>query len=691
MAPASKLVHVVGGVALAATLGMFACRSQAPVSASKSAGDGGAALAFTPEPTETPTGKLVAFASDGDFDEWMESWRDRERTKHEARRPPFPMNAPKLDGGAPPVNLDDGQDQMASGAAPAPPAAAPKAAKSESRAAAGKADSITNNQHANVDEGDIVKLHGDHLIVLRRGRLFTVNVKSPQPAPSAMHDAFGPNIDPRGTWYDEMLVEGDNVVVVGFSYARGGTEVGLFRIDAAGSLQYRATYHLRSNDYYSARNYASRIVDGHLVFYAPTYLTATDTRESQNWPAMRQWRTGAASKDFVRTLPAPRLFHLEGELPPTSQSAMHTVTSCDLASPQLTCESVGLLGPPGRVFYVSETSVYVWMREWSNLEGQTKAPGLLAKIPLQKGASPTAIRVGGMPTDQFSFDEADGFLHVMVRSESNGDAMFESESTAGRAALLRVPLGLFSQGVPVAANSRYRNLPAPGEGSLQNRFVGSWLLYGTGNGYWQQKPGTTKLYATRVASKEAPQEIALDQGVDRIEPMGEHAVVVGSRGSDLVFSPVELGAERARANRDYVRKNASQGELRSHGFFYKNTATKAGHTQGLVGLPIRGEGARGSRYLTEGSASVLFLAEKDLELTELGSLEAGALRTVADGCRASCVDWYGNARPIFLGNRVFALMGYELVEGNVVKARLHEKSRLDFAPHGAEPQAWAEE
>src|SRR5215831_7957524 len=33
-----------------------------------------------------------------------------------------------------------------------------------------KDESITNTQHAGVDEGGIVKLHGDHLVVLRRGR-----------------------------------------------------------------------------------------------------------------------------------------------------------------------------------------------------------------------------------------------------------------------------------------------------------------------------------------------------------------------------------------------------------------------------------------------------------------------------------------------------------------------------------------
>ena len=95
-------------------------------------------------------------------------------------------------------------------------------------------ESITNNQHAQVDEGDIVKLHGEHLIVLRRGRLFTISLDGERLRQSKMLDAFGPDIDPRGSWYDEIVVDGDNVVVVGFSYQRGGTEVGLFKIDADG-------------------------------------------------------------------------------------------------------------------------------------------------------------------------------------------------------------------------------------------------------------------------------------------------------------------------------------------------------------------------------------------------------------------------------------------------------------------------
>jgi uncharacterized secreted protein with C-terminal beta-propeller domain len=60
-------------------------------------------------------------------------------------------------------------------------------------------ESITNTQAANVDEGGIVKLHGDHLVILRRGRLFTVKVGDNSLQPVSSVDAFGPEIDPRST------------------------------------------------------------------------------------------------------------------------------------------------------------------------------------------------------------------------------------------------------------------------------------------------------------------------------------------------------------------------------------------------------------------------------------------------------------------------------------------------------------
>ena len=47
-------------------------------------------------------------------------------------------------------------------------------------------------------------------------------------------------------------------------------------------------------------------------------------------------------------------------------------------------------------------------------------------------------------------------------------------------------------------------------------------------------------------------------------------------------------------------------------------------------------------------------------------------------CEISCVDWYGNSRPIFTGGRIFALMGTDLVEGSLESGRIGEVERLDL-------------
>jgi hypothetical protein len=69
-----------------------------------------------------------------------------------------------------------------------------------------------------------------------------------------------------------------------------------------------------------------------------------------------------------------------------------------------------------------------------------------------------------------------------------------------------------------------------------------------------------------------------------------------------------------------------------------------------------------------------------LRLAELGELTSRPSLASDDGCRASCVDWYGNARPLFVRSRIFGLLGYELVEGELVRGRLHERGRVSFAP-----------
>jgi hypothetical protein len=328
------------------------------------------------------------------------------------------------------------------------------------------------------------------------------------------------------------------------------------------------------------------------------------------------------------------------------------------------------------VFYVSPTSVYVWMTEWAQ-RGQESGPQSFAyRIPLD-GSGPTVLRVAGGPVDQFSFLESgDGHLNVLVRADTAGEGMWGSEVAQGSVALLRVPLASFSaQGDPVPA-SRYTALPKPEGYTFQNRFVGDYVLYGAGSGWGRpENQGKGAVFAYRFAGGAEPVSLRLVHGVDRIEALGRHAVVIGTDGKDLHFTPIALTDRPAVADR-YSRRGASQGELRSHGFFYKPESENAG----LLGLPIRGAGSPGYVHLRMGSASILFLRNDSLRLTELGSLAAREGGSPNDGCRASCVDWYGNARPLFLRGRLFALLGYELVEGTISAGRMDERRRIDFSP-----------
>ncbi|HJU42679.1 MAG TPA: hypothetical protein VJ691_07680, partial [Vicinamibacterales bacterium] len=119
-----------------------------------------------------------------------------------------------------------------------------------------------------------------------------------------------------------------------------------------------------------------------------------------------------------------------------------------------------------------------------------------------------------------------------------------------------------------------------------------------------------------------------------------------------------------------VVDSARESESRTHGFLYRAESTN----EGLFGLPLV------TFTSSTESASVLFVRNRHLALHTAGMLDASDT-TEQDNCLVSCVDWYGNARAIFSGARVFALMGYELIEGRMESdGQVTETNRLNFNP-----------
>ena len=550
--------------------------------------------------------------------------------------------------------------------------------------AAASSESITNTQEAGVDEGGIVKAAGDHLIVLRRGRLFTFSIaggglrqidRIDVPAPGSRRTSDSPW---DSNWYDEMLVAGGYVTVIGYNYRKEGTEILRFRLGADGRLTFHDASRLDASDYYSEDNYASRLVGDELVTYNVRYL-GDRARPEQVLPALTDETPGRPSRRQVLTGVGDVFIDPNAGGDNLAYDSLHSVTRCDLTAVRLNCSATAVVGPWSRTFYVSPRAIYLWTTAWRDGEG--RAPATVYRLPLTEGR-PQAVRVSGAPLDQFSFreDPERGRLDVVVQSDEGGDAMWSRSRREGSVALLSLPLDRFGDGSGTAQRADYRELPQVESTGWrrENRFVGPWLLYAVGDdGEYGAETGGA-LLATRVDRDEA-RTFRLSSAPSRIEVMGDDALIVSEGPRGLTMTAVELDA-RARLGAMYAVPGVGEAEGRSHGFFYRPDGP--GGATGIFGLPIRKQPRDGRYSETGGGLEMMFLRREASGFQPLGALET-RLTDANDHCLTSCVDWYGQSRPIFLRGRVFALMGYELVEGRVEDGRIRELTRVDFTPRVA--------
>jgi hypothetical protein len=238
--------------------------------------------------------------------------------------------------------------------------------------------------------------------------------------------------------------------------------------------------------------------------------------------------------------------------------------------------------------------------------------------------------------------------------------------------LLRIPLYAFSDGSVDASAWWYRPITR-GEAPIA-RFVGDYVLVGIPTLY----AGHTAGKRVVVTAWEGTASILLNltHDVERIEAMGAHAVVVGGDDDHLSMTAIRVGRQPAVAG-TLVLPNASQSEYRSHAFFYRQD----GPDDGVFGLPV--ETIDPGDASSDRPARIVFIRNRGLTFSAAGTLDPRAAAPIDDGCRASCVDWYGNARPIFIDGRVFALIGYDMVEGRLVGGRVDTIRRLNFTPPAA--------
>ncbi|MBD60161.1 MAG: hypothetical protein CL808_08600 [Citromicrobium sp.] len=615
-------------------------------------------------------------------------FRQIEELEEAAPQVPVPMYAPPPRPPPPPPPAPSGSQVESA----APVQVVESAADSVVVTASVAEESITNTQEAGVDEGGIVKRRGNHLVILRRGRLFSVALDNGGLTRVDTIDAFPPgDDDPGDTWYDEMLIAGDTVIVIGYSYGGNGTEVSRFDLSGDGRFTYRDTHYLTSGDYYSSRNYASRLIGEELLFYAPIDFYGVDWRDGL--PTVRRRASDGSLSDPKRSDGASRIYLPQRYLdtPAMGLETLHTVTSCDLGGADLACRSTMALGGYGRDFYFSPGSAYVWVdgedvwfaEDEDGDANEDEADAILYRIPLD-GSAPTALGVTGSPVDQFSFRENGGeSIDILVRASDYGGGMWGGEVSEGDPMLLQLPLDALGDGADDAGKERYRTLPPVDGWRFFNRYVGRHLLYAAGS--YGDEEETPQIYIVPL-DHDWVVAMPLPHGITRFDAMGSDAVAIGPSAQDaLGFSSIALDAESgaARLANTYLMPDAEEGETRSQALFYRPDAGSEGGVDGTLGLPVSRELRNDLGEFLGDASAIAFLRREDRILSPAGSLDSSAQPgdpDAADSCEASCVDWYGNARPIFIGDRIFALMGYELVEGRMADGKIGEVRRLDFTP-----------
>jgi Beta propeller domain len=598
---------------------------------------------------------------------------------------------------------------------------------------------ITNVQAVGVDEGDIVKQIGDYFLILQDGRIFAVNTKSMQltdrvnvyrPLPAGTKKRYRWEDDFEGAdWYDEMLVQDDHILITAYSYEDKATEFSVFKLDqASGKVSPQGVFLISSDDYYDSSNYATRIVGNRLVVYTPYSLDDIEEREDR--PVIRRWlphaeRAQYEDEDEQIRKTGKQLFGARNLFKPvlrTSEPTIHTVSVCPLGDykpgDNLRCRTTGFVGPDQAEMYVSPENVYLWntyndeadpwrlddceAHQLGMPARRDTVPGALFRMNIRSGDT-TVAGVNGRVFDQFSMEEqGDRFYALSPWQTLRCEVDTYDDNAQTHVAMLSIKDKDFGDILQPVPEKAFTPVPVPQGNRIENRFVGDWLVYGGRSrysGWWGsdepdeemlKKASENTAIAVPLKRPKEARPVPIGHSIIRLERLGNDAIVNGYlKGDGLNISLLKLGKEPKVSSAAFL-PSRFESESRSHAF---NGTTELDGS-GVMGIPttLRVEES-GRRFWYSGQSDLSFLTlDPQGKLAIAGELQGKPEDEVEEHegykCEVSCIDWYGNARPIFTRGRIFGLMGTQLVEARISEGKIGAIASVDLtAPVGSKAAA----
>ncbi|KZN70357.1 beta-propeller domain-containing protein [Pseudoalteromonas luteoviolacea] len=536
--------------------------------------------------------------------------------------------------------------------------------------------SITNNQVDNVDEGGIIKFTGDYLIILRKGVIYSVKIT--ENSHDILHAKSKVEINQsswnQDVWYDELLVLKDTLLVLGYNYGLDASQLLRFNLGSQGEITYRDGILIKSDDYFSGSNFGSRIVNNKYLTYLPVELTSEypSPHKASVLPQFAKitdegfgalkWQNIIGAKDIYKPL--------DMQLSPI----LHTVIVCDPLTVNFDCGGTAVVASGEYEYFVSNSAFYLStsilhedrLTDFQYEGVQTQAVSRLFKLPHSGEVMGSAL-VKGKPRNQFSFMQSEGALHLLTVSEAHSTPEI-------RALLYKLPDVVFEQrNASIVKPQREWSVATQ---YINNRFTNEWLvldenLYGghIENRHVEQLDSLSLTHLFR----DEQFTLGLPHTVDRIEPIGGKLFVSGVNLQENYSVSIINLAGSPSIDSEGVFDKFLEKENISHAFNYKTVTDN----YGIAGITALSKASLSEEM--EDDLSIVYLGvTSNASVSLAGQAKAKVNPRTFIDCEVSCSDWYGNSRPFYIGNRVFALVGDVLIESHIIDEQVIELTRVDY-------------
>ncbi len=513
-------------------------------------------------------------------------------------------------------------------------------------------------------------------VILRRGRLFVIETAKMKHlakydvSPTALVDAN----NKTDVVYDELLIDGNLLVVSGYRKSKKAQEFEVFTINEKGVIERKSSHFLAM----TRKNGELKFENGEITIRFSSHLFVNG---KTILPKIDRWIEG---ESFVPKKIMDKT-DIQAPVKMIFDPMLHSKVSCQvLETFEFDCSGSAVIESPMHSYYISDkNNLYFWVSEQNFWKSNTKRDSYFPVSFVYRLTPENNLKVMpvlGDPIGARAFSEKEnGDLMVFVDSRGAQTPSFGSNKKANlrKIGYLKITDKNFSEQIRAERNN-FANL------SMSRRVAFDGMISGD---YFAFKGSSNKVYLQKVGSKKKSSRVSLNHSIESLEALEGGFLAIGKNNQgDLAFSWID--PQKAKV-KDVFYINKTEGSekevLEYPGNMFVGLVEREGFVpQKVIGFPVlrivRQEETQGSAK-TE-VAEIRFLkigADGKFEELEMMGVNRGSSKQ-NDLCKISCHEnWYNNPHVYKLNGSIYNILGYELIKAELnSQEKFTETKRVNY-------------